>query len=285
MSDPGQPALVVEPVASPVSSEPAPAVTPSAEPAPAPAETTVAETPAADTLKPHTETPSLLEQAGKVEEKPADAVKPPEADKPKEGEKKVEGAVEPPKPVEAAPAEPFKFEPYTIPEGFKADDTRINSLNEVLTKADLSPQQKGQALIDLHVSEMQNYDSQTRQHQHDAFAETRAGWRKEVMGDPELGGSGFKTAMTDIAQMRDKFVSRHKEGTKAYQADWDNFNNFLAATGAGDNPAFLRFIRNVSRWANEPAPITPDIRPPGDIGLKPKTKGRMRDLYTNGSEN
>lgn len=251
------PALAPEPVAP--APEPAPAAIP--EPA-APVVEAPAE-PAADALKPHTETPTLLDEGTKpVEAKEGEAP----------GEPK---APEPPKPE--APA-PVKFEPYKLPEGLKPDEARITAFNEILTK-ELPPQERGQALLDMHREEMEKYDHQLRQAQHDAFAQTRAGWRKEVMADPELGGSGFRTAMTAVAKMRDMFVSREKPGTDGYKRDTDAFNQFMLTTGAGDNPAMLRFVHNIARRFDEPAAPPAPYKPPPDIGQKPGTRGRLRDLY------
>lgn len=248
---------VVEPVAAPAV-EPAP-VAPVETPAEAPKE------PEPDALKPHTDTPSLLEEALKPEGEKTPETKVGEDGKP----------IEPPK--ADAPAV-IKFEPYKLPEGFKADDTKIGTFNDILAK-DLPPQDRGQALVDLHVKELQAYNHQLRQSQHDAFAETRAGWRKQVMADPELGGAGFQTAMQAVAQVRDQFVSRHKQGTDGYKKDIGDFDTFLKTTGAGDHPAFLRFVHNVARWYSEPAAPAAPYKPPTDIGRAPNTRRSLRDAY------
>lgn len=240
------------PLAQPVQPEPAP-VTPEAPVAEAPKP---AETPESE--------PSLLEtELAKI-----DAAKEKPGDKP-EGEK-----TEAPKPeAEAAPL--YDFKPYTLPEGFKPDDASLKSFNDTLIKPDLDPQARGQALIDMHLAEMTKYAELTSKEQWRVFNETRKGWRREVMADPEIGGAGFDTAMRHVATARDLFVPEKDRG---------QFDQFLRTTGAGDNPAFLRFLNAVGRrWAEPSAPPRGDgYKPPKDIGLPPNTRERrIGSLYDN----
>lgn len=253
------PAPAVEPAAPTVTPEP----TPETVQTPVPAESVA---PAETALKPHTDTPTLLEEATKSVEEPKPEAKTEDTPKPDEI-----------KPEPVKPAE-VKFEPYKLPEDAVVDDGRISAFNEIVG-ADLTPQERGQKLIEMYVTERQNIAKEMVQAQHQNFADTRAAWRKEVMGDPELGGSGHHTAMKAIAKARDMFVSREKPGTEGYTKDLSTFNDFLKTTGAGDNPVFLRMMHNVARKFDEPAPIDAPYKPPADIGKAPGSRGRLRDLY------
>lgn len=272
------PAVAPEPTPVAAPEPVAPAVTPEPvqEPAPAPAPVESA-APAEDALKPHTDTPTLLEEATKPEEPKAE-------DKPAEAKPEDAPKVEEPKPEPVKPAE-IKFEPYKLPQDAVVDPARISAFNEIVG-ADLSPQERGQKLMEMYVTERANIAKEMVQAQHQSFAETRAEWRKQVMGDPELGGSGHHTAMKAIAKTRDMFVSREKPGTEGYTKDLTAFNEFLKTTGAGDNPVFLRMMHNVARKFDEPAPIEAPYKPPADIGKAPGSRSKLRDLYrTVGSGN
>lgn len=247
------PAAALAPAAESAAPAPeaAPLSTPEAAPEAAKPEGADASKPEGDGVKPHTDEQTLLEEGDK---KP-DAERP--GDKP-EGEK----------PPEEAPKPIFEFQPYKLPEGVKLDDKGIAEFNTVLTDDKMTPQDRGQKLMDMYTEAMTNYDKQLRQQQHTAFAETRKAWRTLAMSDEVIGGSGHQTAMKSVASARDMFVP---EGERK------EFNDFLRITGAGDNPAFLRFLYRVDRKLAEPSPMPPGGKPPADIGKKPT--GRRGALY------
>jgi hypothetical protein len=224
----------------PVGSAPEPAPEPAAPAAEAaPAEP---ETPA---VTPHTETETLLETAGK----------------PPEGEKPAEAAPEAPKP----PAR--TYEDFTLPEGFTVEPEKLSAFHEVLSAHNLD-QEAGQKLVDMHTANLRTYAENLAAEQHRVFANTRAEWRKEIMADEQLGGSGHQTTLAAVARMRDLLVpEQHKEA----------FNNFLRVTGAGDHPEFLRVLHNAARLFDEPAaPSHQPVNPPPNLGRAP---GRARFNY------
>jgi hypothetical protein len=206
----------------------------------------------------HTETPTLLEEAGKKEE-----VKPAET-KPEEK-------------VEAKPEEKdllsqqITYTDFELPEGFKLEGEQLNQFKEVLNKHHLS-QEGGQELLNLHTSLFQKYSENTLAEQHRVFGEMRKSWQAAVMADEQLGGSGHQTTMRAIARMRDLFVP---------EKDRASFDEFLRITGAGDHPAFLRLLHNAARRFDEPAP-------PAALGQpvpQPKKNGRGSPLYDHPTSN
>ncbi len=263
------PAPAPEPAAPPVAAPESPAVTSPAapvilpdaasvaEPAPPQVETPAPEgEPSEPAPKLHTEQPTLMELAGQ-EEKPG------------------ETPIEAPAPV----AVPRTYEPFTLPEGTPLDEPRMTAAAELFAANNLT-QEAAQNLVDFHVAEMQRYQAAALQAQHDTFSGTRAEWVKQVMADPEIGGSGHKTAMTSIAQMRDLFVSSAAPTEARYAAEMAEFNDFLRTTGAGDHPAFNRLLHNVARRFQEPAAPTISFKPPPDIGRRPNGAGsRRQTLY------
>jgi len=282
------------PAAAPVpaAAAPVPAVAVAAPvAAPAPAAAPVVDAPAAAaTAAPADGTPAAGDGA-KLIETVISGEKPPKdplaSDEPtlletvgKEGEKTSEkGEKTGEKPAEAASAGPkVEFQSFHAPEGIKLDDVRITELNDIIAKA-LPPQEARDTLIGMHIEEMKRYDQLLRKDQQDSFRNTRAEWRKQLMADPELGGSGFETTKLNGAEMRDLFVSRHTVGTKQYNAEMKDFNDMLRYTGVGDHPSFWRLMNNVSRRFKEPAAPQMDFKPPPDLGTRPGGKGRRASLY------
>lgn len=251
------------------------------------------------------ERPSLLETVGK--DKPADipadkiaseAAKP--ADKPAEkpaaepgkpADKPVEAKpVETGKPEgDAKPAEPAKPEPlaaieykYTLPETLKVDDALKTEMHTAFDAFRANPAEGVQGLIDLHnriVTEQQaqNADA-TLRNQHKSFNDTRTQWNKDWAADEQIGGAGYQTALRAVARMRDQFVSDELPGTPKHEADRKSFEEFLRVTGAGDHPAFGRFLHNVARAFDEPALPPSNGKPTASNGLKPGSRReRMYD--------
>jgi hypothetical protein len=293
----------VEPVAAPVAAAAPLAAAASPEPAAAaPAAAAAAPAPeAAPAVELVAERPSLLESFGKdadkqkpavdkpaveavkpdaasdkpddktvkpAEAKPADPAKPAEAAKP-EGEPKPGEAEKPAEPAALAPIEYA----YELPPTLKVDDALKGEITTAFDAFRADPSKGAQALIDLHAKTMTDYAAnlaaQTLADQHKAFNDTRTKWNTDWMADAEIGGAGYQTSMRAIARMRDQFVSDAVPGTPKYQADLKGFEEFLRVTGAGDHPAFGRFLHNVARAFDEPAPPPVNTRPPPNHGQKP----------------
>lgn len=256
--------------AAAVPESPAPAPTPeaNAEPASAPtAEPTAGEPPKAEEAtapgetppepekpKLHTDTPTIMELAGKEQQPKA-----PES---------TEAAREAP--------QPRAYEAFTLPDGLSLNPERVTEAATSLFAADNLSQERAQAYVDFHVAEMQRFADQQYQANHDRFAEMRADWVKQVMADPEMGGSRFQTAMTSIAIARDLFVSNAEPTSERYQKEMQEFNDMLRTTGAGDHPAFNRLLLNVARKWQEPAAPSITFKPPPDIGRRPNGAGSRR---------
>lgn len=261
----------------------------------------VVETPVADAVQLVSEVPSLFEApiaepvAEVVPEKPAAEVveaapvaegeKPAaEPEKPKvEGEpEKVEAKVDPEKPaVEAKPVEPVKQEPieyeYKAPEGVVMDEATDKRFRNVLDEFRADPKAGGQKLLDLYAEKTAEMHDNLLRDQHKAFIETRDGWKKQIMADPEIGGSGHQTAITAAARMRDMFASDHPTTSKEYAQDMKDLNDFMRITGAGDHPVFVKIFHRIAQRYDEPA-LPPAGAKPVPNGGMPKGAGSM---YTN----
>ena len=219
---------------------------PEAAPA-APAEPVVAE----PAFTPHTDTPSLMQEAGKVEPPAPPAVE----------------AVTPEPP--AAPV----YEPFTLPDGLSLEAEKLSGYTGILGKHAI-PQAVGQELLDLYIAERQRDAVQVVAQQHQAFADMRRGWAESARNDPELGGANFNTTMDAVATVRDRFIPQQGPVREA-------FDKFLTSTGAGDHPEFLRFVARIGAALREPAPPPPSVnaKPPPDIGKRPSGRNGMAPIY------
>lgn len=282
-----QPLALVPPAASAAPQEPT--SSPQAPLAPAetalPAEVAAPAAPASEAVAPATPelAPGLLEKfdkdaKGKDAEKPAEAEAPARDAKPEEkvAEKPAEKAAEAEKPGEekpvaevAAPTEPIVYD-FKLPEFIKSDDPAIGAYTELLREQNV-PAEVGQKFLDMHADALKSYDAAKTQQQYDVFNQTKADWEKQAMADEEIGGSGHLTAMGAIARVRDLTVSSAAPGSAKYNADAAEFENFLAVTGAGSHPAFLRMLHNQARYIDEPqsSSVPSNITPPKGNGKPP----------------
>ena len=269
-------------VAEPVSSAAALPVNEIVKPAEVPAEAAKPAEPGAH------DTPTLLETVGdkKEEAKPAEAKPADKVAEAKPGEAKPAEVAKPEdkKPeAEAKPAEPVKPAPvdykYTVPETLKLDDALKGELHSALDEFRTNPAEGAQKLIDLHTKTMTDFVAAQEKRQREVFAETNKNWHKEILADPELGGSGYQTTQAAIARMRDMLVSP----ADAAPRKWDDgsprmsaFQEMCRVTGVGNHPVFWRMLHNVAKWLDEPqADNQPtEIKPPPDLGRNPARRGK-----------
>jgi hypothetical protein len=220
------------------------------------------------------------EVAPATEEKPTPAA-PPEAAAEAKKEEPVEAKKDEPPAKPPEPVKPPDYSKLKLPDGFVANDDRMGKFTSLLDDTKVAPAERAQSLLNLAGDVMTEWATNAQKdmlvNQIKVWNDTRSDWRKKVMADPVLGGAGYDTAMGVVARMRDMFVSSSEYGSDGYNADMKEFVDFLRSTGAGDHPAFHRFLHNVGRSFDEPAPPPPNFKPPADLGRKPK--GSLRDLY------
>lgn len=267
-------ASAAEPAAAVPATDAAPAATVVVDPAaaaePAKPADAVAAKPDAHAIE------TLLEGAGKPEDaKPGDAAKP--ADKAGEDAAKAVAdaakAAEPAKPAEGEPVLPVLVtseHEFKLPDGIKGDAPELKEFTALLAKDGVKAE-TAQTLLDRHAAAMTQFAEHMASEQHRIFSETRAGWKNEVLADPQIGGSGHQTAMMAIARMRDLLVP---------ETDRSSFNEFLRVTGAGDHPQFLKLLHTAARYFDEPGAPTVIGSPPAKNGEKPGRKGRgLQSIY------
>jgi hypothetical protein len=263
--------------AAPIAAEPAPVTTtPAAAPSPSPtaAPAAAAAKPVEPASDPSAPAPTLLEKFDKEKttESEATAAGKPAAAAPAPQAKPAEPAATPPgeaPPAQAAPVAPAPVEyKYTLPETIQMDDGMRSEVHKAFDDFRANPSEGAQELINLHEKTMRDYAQFLQNEQHRIFAETRQNWAKEVLADPEIGGSGHQTAMGAIARMRDLLVP---------ERDRPAFEDFLRTTGAGDHPQFLKLLHQAARYYDEPTLPPPNPRPAPGNGQRPSR--RLRDVY------
>jgi hypothetical protein len=275
---PVAPDPAAQPVAAPTVAEPAPVTTapaaaPTSQAAPAPAATKPVEP--APISEPAAPAPTLLE---KYDAEKASATKLPAV---AEAEAAAQAAPAPvaapalapapapaaqaaPAPAEAAPVE-YK---YTLPETMTMDDGLRSEVHTAFDHFRANPAEGAQELVNLHEKQMQEFAQAMDKRQRDVWNETKQGWAKKVLADPELGGSGYQTTMGAVARMRDLFVAENNRA---------EFEDMIRTTGVGDHPAFLRMLHQAARYFDEPSLPPPNPRPPQGNGQRPSR--RLRDVY------
>lgn len=240
------PAVDVPAVSEPVA--PAPVEAPAADPVVAP------EPVATEPAKP---APSLLSTATTLEPTPP----PP---------------VEPEAPVEEPPLP--TYEPFTFPEGVKADDAAVGRYTEVLGKHGIN-QEAGQALVDLHVAEIQRVAEAATQHQFEVFAKTQDDWVAETKA--ELG-TRFDTTMREAAYGRDAVLLNPAYGGS--QELLDSFTNLINFTGVGNHLTFIKGFAAIGRALAEPKVPNIDPQPVADRGLgRSRANTRYPNMPGNGA--
>lgn len=198
---------------------------------------------------------------------PADAGKDKKDAKPA-SETKDAGKSEPPKPdgkkpdgkdgakdaaVEKPPAqsEPHAFEAFTVPDGTKLDDKQVATFTGILNNAEFSPQQRAQALVDMHVGEMQRLTQQAAQQQRDVWTQQQNRWRDDFRADKEIGGNRAATSL-GLAKSLIEELGGTEEEVKATLA-------MLSYTGAGNHVGLIRVLHNAAlRLSREGEPDTAD---------------------------
>ena len=270
------PVAAAEPaVVSPLPAEPAQS-SPAAVP-PAASEAKPAEPPSS--VEPAAAAPTLLEKFDK-EKADAEAAKAPAAaaaakpasptEKPAEAPKPTDA---PQQPVTAAAPPPVEYK-YTLPETIKMDDALKGRVHKAFDDFRANPADGAQNLINLHEQQMRDFAQHMANEQQRIFAETRQNWAKQVLSDPEIGGSGHQTAMGAVARMRDLLVPERERPA---------FEEFLRVTGAGDHPQFLKLLHQAARYYDEPSMPPPNPRPPPTNGAR--RTSRLRDIYENTRSN
>lgn len=154
--------------------------------------------------------------------------------KPEAGEKKPEETKEKP----AFKAEDYKFK---LPEGVDAESPLISAFASVAAEEGISPE-AAQKVAD----KVAPLIAEAERKPYEAWKNLQETWQAEVQNDPDIGGAKLESTVAGIAKVIDRFGGPDG-GTSVRLA--------LETTGAGNNPALIRLLANISKAVNESAPV------------------------------
>lgn len=148
--------------------------------------------------------------------------------------------------AEEAPAA-FDLAAVKLPEGVELDADVGKSFSDILANAELSPQERGQQLLDLHTTALkaaaESAVEQVKAANLETYTKMNDAWRKEIPNLPE-----FKD-------------NPEAEGGKVFQAlisigADQKFFDALDLTGAGNNPEILRVLHRLTKPYMEGGAVT-----------------------------
>jgi len=196
-------------------------------------------TPASQEAKPTT-TPPSTETTKPTEAKPADASK---DGKSLLNEKGSEVGA------------PEKYADFKVPEGYTLDGEVASEAQALFKKANLT-QAHAQELVDFYIKQ----SKQAFEAPFNAYMDKRQSWRDEINADATIGGSKLNGVKVSIGRLIDSFGD-----AKVAEA----FREAMDYTGAGDNPAVVRGLYELSKRLTEGTavrgngPATTGMREPG----------------------
>ena len=158
------------------------------------------------------------------------------------------------------PAPLPSFEPWKLPDGIEADQTRVAEFNKELgefardTKVDAKlVQGLGQKLIDRHVSELQATAQKIAESYQKAWEDQSKSWYEQFVKDPEIGGNRQETTTAAARE----FIRKHG-GTSEQQTE---LRTVLEQTGLGNHPALIRVFAKANSDLSE-GKLVPAGKPP-----------------------
>lgn len=140
---------------------------------------------------------------------------------------------------------PVEYTDFTLPEGSTLDPELRGKFTDILAKSGVS-QDDAQALVDLYGGEMKKLADAAKA-PYEAWHTLQREWQASVKADPELGGANLEPMKREVAKVIDAISGDPKDAKALRQA--------LASTGAGNNPAVLRFLYRTAQATNEGATV------------------------------
>jgi hypothetical protein len=129
---------------------------------------------------------------------------------------------------------PEKYEAFKLPEGVEAPQTYVDKFTAFAKKYNLS-QTGAQEAVDMYLEIEKDAAGSIDK----VWKETHARWRSEVENDKEIGGNNMKQTMEYISVV------------KASRLMTPELQQAIELTGVGNNPAFVKFFRNLGKTMSE----------------------------------
>ncbi len=155
------------------------------------------------------------------------------------------------KPIEEQkpePRAPEEYAEFTKPEGLEFDETALAEYKSFAKEQDLT-QEQAQKLLEFGGARIKTMTEAP----YKLWAETQAKWQAEVKADPDIGGTKFEQSIKDAAQV---FVPGESNPFVKSEAEAKGLRDALNMTGAGNNPAMVRFFARIGKLLAEPGTLT-----------------------------
>lgn len=162
-------------------------------------------------------------------------------------------------PAQPTPAEPIKYEPWTLPENVSLAEDQTSALNNIFAKGNIPPE-LGQEIVTYGAGLIQKAQEALAQQQHDVFAASRASQRKEF---EKQAGNRRETILNDAKSGLAVAVPNAKARAALLEV--------LGATGAGDNTHVIHAFATIGKQARERSAPGPTLSTP-----KPKSAAERR---------
>lgn len=148
----------------------------------------------------------------------------------------------------------LNLESLTLPEGFEKNDELLSSFKGIL-EGDASPQERAQALIDLHTSALQEASERISEAQDQEFENGRSEWVKQSEALSNIGGDKLEETLGRISEVVDAYGPKVKddEGNEVNEV-----RRLMDESGLGDHPVMVQFLSNVANQLGESIPVTGD---------------------------
>jgi hypothetical protein len=140
-----------------------------------------------------------------------------------------DGKADDPKPEVA----PDKYEDFTLPENFEADNDVVEEFKTVAKELNIS-QEKAQKLVDLQTKLFSKQSAKMAER----WNTLQDKWVEEAKNDKEYGGQNFEKSLGAAKLALEKF------GNPA-------LNKLIEQTGMGNNPEFIRLLVKVGNTVKE----------------------------------
>jgi hypothetical protein len=136
---------------------------------------------------------------------------------------------------------PDSYADFTVPEGFALDEEVAKEASALFKGLDLT-QTQAQSLVDYYVKQTK----EAFEAPFNAYMDKRAEWRDAINADPEIGGSKLNGVKVSIGRLIDSFGNAKVA---------EGFREAMDYTGAGDNPAVVRGLYELSKRLTEGAAV------------------------------
>jgi len=146
------------------------------------------------------------------------------------------------------------FDPATIslPEGISLDDETTADFIQLDEQYKFTKEQK-EALVAMDVKRSQRQTAAQDATADSEFEKLNADWVKRVKEDPVLGGDNFSSTVANVTDLISAVAGpqKDKDGKETSPGYAQELREVFAFTGAGNHPAVIRFINDLSILAKE----------------------------------